>query len=316
MRAVQITEFGGPDVLKLVELPDPEPRPGYTLLETDRIGVNFADTHAIRDDYLAKQELPLIPGVEVCGRDAEGRRFAAVIDNGAYAEKVLVPDRALVPVPDAVDDDQAASLLLQGVTAISLLRVSARLQAGESVAIQAAAGGTGSLAVQLARQLGAGRLIAMASTAEKRQLSLDLGADVAVDSRSEDLAAALIEANQGNPVDVILQMSGGEAFDQCLRALAPFGRLVSFGIASGQENQVSTGHLMRHSRAVIGFWLAHLFGRPDLLKEGVGDVLGAAAEGRLKAVIGDLRPLSEVAAVHQDLVARLTTGKILLDPRK
>jgi len=115
-------------------------------------------------------------------------------------------------------------------------------------------------------------------------------------------------------VDVVLEMSGGDPFEQCLRSLAPFGRLVVFGIASRDENTIRSGHLLRNSRAVIGFWLVHLFRRPDLLREGVGEIIGAAATGDLKAVIGGVRPMSEVRAVHEDLAARRTQGKMLLDP--
>ena len=134
------------------------------MVDVARAGINFADTHAIRDDYLAKQTLPLIPGGEVAGRTPDGRRVAALLASGGYAEKVAVPEAALVPVPDEVSDDQAAALLLQGLTARSLLRTSARLEPGESVVVEAAGGGTGSLAVQLAKRLGAGRVIALASS--------------------------------------------------------------------------------------------------------------------------------------------------------
>jgi len=314
VKAVQMTEFGGPEVLELTDLPDPEPSDGETIVDVARIGVNFADTHVTRNDYLAEQQCPMIPGAEVSGTTPEGRRVAALLMNGGYAERVAVPEGALVPIPDSVDNDQAAALLLQGLTARSILRISARLQPGESVVVAAAAGGTGSLAVQLAKRLGAGRVIGLASSEEKRALALELGADAAVDSRSESLREEIIEANGGAPVDVVLEMSGGDVFEQCLRALAPLGRLVTFGIASREENEVRTGHLLRHSRAVIGFWLFHLFTRPELLREGVEEVLGAAAAGELRAVIGGVRPLSEVRAVHEDLAARRTQGKILLDP--
>lgn len=313
---MQITEFGGPEVLALAELPDPVPRQGERLVRVSRAGVNFADTHVTRNDYLAGQELPLIPGGEVMGTDPEGRRVAALLMHGGYAELVAVPEASLVPVPDEVGDEQAAALLLQGLTALSILRISARLQPGESVAIHAAAGGTGSLAVQLAKRLGAGRVIALASSEEKRALTLELGADAAVDSRSEDLREAILEANQGRAVDVVLEMSGGEAFEQSLRSLAPFGRLVTFGIASREENQVKTGHLMRNSRAVVGFWLVHLFTRPDLLRAGIEELLFAAAAGELRAVIGGVYPLSEARQAHEALAARRTSGKLLLDPTR
>jgi NADPH:quinone reductase len=316
MKAIQMTEFGGPEVLRHTELPDPEPSDGEVLINVARAGINFGDTHVTRNDYLAKQELPLVPGGEVSGTTPDGRRVAALLMNGGYAELVAVPEAALIPIPDGVDDDQAAALLAQGLTARSLLRVSAGLQPGESVVIEAAAGGTGSLAVQLAKRMGAGRVIALASSDEKRKLTIELGADAAVDSRAEDLKAEIIEANGGEQVDVVLQMSGGEAFEQCLRAVAPFGRLVTFGIASREENRVATGHLMRNSRAVIGFWLVHLYRRPELLREGFEEVLGAAAAGELRAVIGRVYPLSNVAQAHEDIAARRTTGKLLLDPSR
>lgn len=314
MRAIQITEFGGPEVLELVELPEPSPGPGDALIRISRTGVNFADTHATRNDYLAEQALPLIPGAELVGTTEDGRRVAAVVPNGAYAEFAAIPEESLVSVPDEVDDEQAAGLLIQGLTADAILRISANMRPGESVVVNAAAGGTGSLAVQLARSMGAGRVIALASTPEKRDLTLSLGADVAVDSRSDSLRDDLIEANGGEMIDVILEMAGGEAFEQCLKALAPFGRLVTFGIASSQQNLVKTGSLMRNSRAVIGFWINHLMARPELARGSIERVLGTAAAGDLKTVLGGTHPLEEAAEVHRAMAGRRTIGKILLDP--
>ena len=166
-------------------MPDPEPGPDEVVVEVARAGMNFADTHQRENDYLAKAEVPLIPGGEISGRTPDGRRVAAMLANGGYAEKVAVPRAALVPIPDEVSDDQAAGVLLQGLTAWTLLRISGRVETGESVVVQAAGGGTGTLAVQLAKRIGAGRVIALASSPEKRELAERLGADVAVDSRSE-----------------------------------------------------------------------------------------------------------------------------------
>jgi NADPH:quinone reductase len=316
VKAIQIEEFGGPEVLRHTDLPDPEAGEGEVIVDVVRAGVNFADTHTIRDDYLARQSLPLIPGGEIAGRTADGRRVAAMLVNGGYAERVAVPEASVVPIPDPVSDDQAAALLLQGLTARSLLRVSARLEPGESVVVGGAAGGTGSLAVQLAKRLGAGRVIALASSDRKRELALRLGADAAVDSRAEDLTAKILEANGGDPVDVVLEMAGGEVFDACLAALAPFGRLVTFGIASRQQNTVRSGDLMRTSRAVVGFWLVHLFRRPDELRAGIAELLGAVAAGDLEVVIGGTYPLSEARRALEDIAARRTEGKLLLDPTR
>jgi NADPH:quinone reductase len=316
MRAIQIEEFGGLEAIQLVELPDPQPRDGEVMVEVARAGINFADTHVTRNDYLANQELPLIPGGEVAGRTPDGRRVAALLPSGGYAEKVAVNEGFLVPIPDEVSDEAAAALLLQGLTARSLVRTSARVAGGESIVIHAAAGGTGSLAVQLARRNGAGRVIALASSEEKRGLARRLGADVAIDSRSDNLEAAILEANGGEPVDVVLEMSGGEAFEASLRALAPFGRLVTYGLASRQPVKVSNVELMRTSRAVVGFWLVHLFRRPGEVREGITELLGAVAKGELEVVIGGVYPLSDARRALEDIAARRTHGKLLLDPAR
>jgi NADPH2:quinone reductase len=316
VKAIQIKEFGGPEVLEHTDVADPEPGDGEVLVRVARSGINFADTHQTRNDYLAEQQLPMVPGGEISGTTPDGRRVAALLMNGGYAEQVAVPEAALVPVPDEVDDDQAAALLLQGLTAWSLLNVSARVQEGESVVVEAAGGGTGSLAVQLAKRAGAGRVIGLASSEEKRALCGELGADATVDSRADDLGEQILAANDGEMVDVVLEMSGGKAFEETLGILAPFGRLVTFGIASREENTIKTGHLMRHSRAVIGFWLVNLFQRPDLLRRGIGELLGAAASSEVRAVIGGVYPLSEAQRAHEDITSRSTQGKLLLDPSR
>ncbi len=316
MKAIQINEFGGPEVLEHTEVDDPVAGEGEVVVDVARAGVNFADTHVTRNDYLADQQLPLVPGGEISGTTPDGRRVAALLMNGGYAERVAVPEATLVPIPDEVDDEQAAALLLQGLTAWSILNHSAHLEEGESVVVEAAAGGTGSLAVQLAKRAGAGRVIALASSEPKRELARQLGADAAVDSRSDRLGEEILAANDGKQVDVVLEMSGGQAFEETLRTLAPFGRLVCFGIASREENQVRTGHLLSASRAVIGFWLVHLFTRPQLLRQGIEELLGAAAGGELRAVIGGVYPLTEARDAHEALVGRNTQGKLLLDPSR
>jgi NADPH2:quinone reductase len=300
--------------MELTDLPDPEPRDGEVLVEVTRSGVNFADTHATRNDYVAEQHLPLIPGAEVAGRSAEGR-VAAILTKGGYAERVSVPREWLVAVPDAVSDEVAAALLLQGLTAHALVHRCAGLKAGESVVVQAAAGGTGTLAVQLAKRAGA-RVIALASTEEKRALASRLGADATVDSRSGDLGGAILEANGGRQVDAVFEMSGGETFEACLRVLAPLGRMVVFGISSSERNQVSTGHLLRNSRSLIGFWLYHLIPHREEVAAMIGDLFGAVAAGELEVIVGEVYPLSEARRAHEDLAGRRTSGKLLLDPSR
>ncbi len=315
MKAIQIEEFGGPEMLRYVDLDDPAPGEGEVLVQITRAGVNFADTHATRNDYLAEQSLPLVPGTEIAGRTADGRRVAALLGSGGYAEKAVVPEALLVPLPDEVDDDQAAAMLLQGLTAVALVKRCARIEPGETIVVEAAAGGTGTFAVQIAKAAGA-KVIGLASSADKRELVEGLGADVCVDSRSDDLAAAIRDANGGERVDAVLHMSGGDAFDAEMSVLAPLGRMVVFGIASREQRDVSTAALLRGSKTVVGFWLLHLLARRDLAVPMIGELLGAVAAGELEATVGGVYPLSEAARAHEDLISRRTSGKLLLDPSR
>src|SRR5829696_1456183 len=313
VKAIQIEEFGGPEVLKLVELPDPEPGDGQVVVDVARAGVNWADTHAIRNDYLAEQTLPLTPGGEISGTTADGRRVAALLVNGGYAQKVAAPEEWLVPLPDEVSDDQAAALLLQGLTAHALLHYCAHVEEGETVVVEAAAGGTGSLAVQLAKRAGT-KVIGLASNEEKRALAERLGADATADSRAENLKEAIIEANGGERVDVVLHMSG-TGFEGELGALGMLGRMVVFGNAARHPNEIQTNYLLQKSKSVLGFWLVALVARRrDLIRSMTADLLGAVASGKLEIVIGNTYPLSEVAQAHKDMEERGTTGKLLLDP--
>jgi NADPH2:quinone reductase len=315
MRAVRIDEFGGPEVLKVVDVPRPEPGDAQVLIEVSRAGMNFADTHQRENSYLARFEVPLVLGGEVAGRTPDRRRVIALLPSGGYAEYAVAPEATVFPIPDGLDDGVALALLIQGLTAWHLYRTSARLRPGESVVVVSGAGGVGSLAVQLGKPFGAGRVIATASSEEKRALALELGADAALDPAGDDLTAAIVEANGGQRVDVVLEMAGGRTFDQCAEALAPFGRIAAYGIASREQNTVETGRLMRKSRAVIGFWLMHCLGRRDMMEEPLADLFARAARGELRPHVGATYPLSEVRRAHEDMQARRTSGKLLLDPR-
>jgi NADPH2:quinone reductase len=315
VRAIRIDEWGGPEVLKLVEdAPVPEPGDGEHLIQVTSAGINYADTHARDNSYLARYALPLIPGAEVAGTLGDGTRVAALLANGGYAEYAV--SAAPIPIPDGVSDTQALALLLQGLTAWHLYRTSAKLAEGESVVVHAAAGGVGTLAVQLGKAFGAGRVIATASTQEKRALALELGADAAVDYTAGDLADLLRDANGGKRVDVVLEMAGGRVFDASLEALAPFGRLVTYGAASRERNSVPSGVLMHGSKAVVGFWLVHALRHPEMVAGPLQDLFARVASGSLRVVEGATYPLSEAARAHEDMQARRTSGKLVLDPRR
>ncbi len=354
MRAIQMTEFGGPEVLGLVELPRPRPAPGEALIRVTHAGINFADTHTRTNSYVRKATLPLVPGGEVAGvREDTGERVVALTGTGGYAEYAVAPAAHVFAIPEGVDDGTALALLIQGTTAWHLYRTAGRVGegprggargtgaggsergtggegagengegagetvAGETVVVHAAAGGVGSLAVQLGRPLGAGRVIATASSEQKRELALRLGADAAIDPAPEGLTERLLEANGGRPVDVVIEMAGGEVFDASYRALAPFGRLVVCGIASQQPNDISSGSLLRHSRAVVGFYIFHCLERPGMFEQALSDLFARVvpnpAHPRLEVVVGHTYPLEQAPQAHIDLRERRTTGKLLLDP--
>jgi NADPH2:quinone reductase len=315
VQAIQITEFGGPEVLVLRELDDPEPGDGFVVLDVVAAGVNWADTHQAENTYLAAAELPLVPGGEVVGTTPDGKRVVALTNGGGYAERALAHPSLMWEVPDGVSDAQALALVLQGTSAWHLLRTSAQLRKGESVAVFAAAGGVGTIAIQLAKRFGAGRVIGLASSDEKRELAARLGADTTVDSNADDLKTALIEANDGQHLDVILEMVGGRTFEQSLSAVAHFGRLVHFGQSARKgAPAVKPGKLMATSRGVIGFWLMHLVRYPERLGEALEDMFGAVRAGELEVIVGETYPLAEARRAHEDMRARRTTGKLVLVP--
>jgi NADPH2:quinone reductase len=315
LRAIQITEFGGPEVLALTELDEPEVPEGFELLDVAAAGVNYADTHQAENSYLAPAEVPLVPGGEEVGTTADGRRVVALLQGGGYAEKAVFHPAMAWEVPDGVSDEAALALVLQGTTAWHLLRTSAQLREGESVVVQAAAGGVGTLAVQLAKRFGAGRVIGVASSEEKRELVERLGADATIDAGAEGMKEALLEANGGQHVDVVLEMVGGQVFEECMSALAHFGRLVIFGMAAREgAPEVSPGKLMATSRGVVGFWLMHLVRQPERIGEALTDMFAAVAAGELETITGGSYSLEDARQAHEDIRSRKTTGKLVIRP--
>jgi NADPH:quinone reductase len=316
VRAIRVTRFGGPEVLEAVtDAPEPVARDGWAVLEVAAAGVNYADTHQAEDTYLAPTSLPFVPGAEAVGRLSDGRRVVALLPGGGYAERAAAPLGACFDVPDTVGDGEALALVLQGTTAWHVLRTSARLEPGETVVVAAAAGGVGSLAVQLARAFGAGRIVALASSEAKRDLAMRLGADAVVDSGVTDLTAAVREACDGR-ADVVLEMTGGPTTGALLDTLAPFGRLVVYGMAARTPTPpIDLGRLMSRSQAVVGFWLAHAMREPARRMVPVmHELVDLVATGALRPVVGGTYPLAEAQRAHEDLRARRTVGKLVLDP--
>jgi NADPH2:quinone reductase len=316
MKAIYITEFGGPEVMKYVDLPEPVATGSQVVLDVSAIGINYADTHQVENSYLSTQKLPLIPGMEVVGKMPDGRRVLALASSGGYCEKTLVNPKTVIPLPDAISDGAALSMMVQGTTAYMILKTMGHVKAGESVVVHAGAGGVGSIAIQLAKLWGA-YVIAVTSSDEKKKLCKELGADVLVDAGEADLKAALIAANNGKPVDLVLEMVGGTTFDQSLEALAPFGRIIFYGMASRKPPKaLQPGALMTKSQTLSGFWLVNALANKELMAEVFMDLFGMIISGKLKPIVGATYPLSEAAKAHQDMLARKTVGKIVLDPAK
>ena len=328
MRAIQVREFGGPEVLEPVVLVDPVPTHDELLVEVTGAGVNYADTHQVENTYLSGSDLPFVPGSEVVGYvlapgERQRRVCGFVSRGGGYAELAVVREPLSFEVPHGVTDAAALSLLVQGLTAWHLVHTCGRVTPGDSVVVHAAAGGVGNLAVQLAKQAGAGRIIATASTQDKLDLATGLGADVGVllepGVGTHDVTHLLREANGGHGVDVVFEMVGCSIFDGSLAALAPFGRLATFGMASRTPpSPVAPGSLLVGSHSIVGFWLVDCM-RPDRIPSMVGaplrELVAAVADGRLRPLAGHTYPLSQARRAHEDMRARRTTGKVVLAPR-
>ncbi|MGW2024996.1 quinone oxidoreductase family protein [Streptomyces decoyicus] len=320
MRAMQFERFGDPEVLAEAEVPDPVAGQGESLVEVEAAGVNFGDIKHMAGEhtdgpYAPKGPLPHIPGMEVVGRTTDGRRVLGYVPQGGYAAKTVVADRDLVTMPPGVSAGAALALLVQGLTAWHVLRSVARVRPGESVVVHAAAGGTGSLAVQLARKFGAGRIIATASSDEKRAFALELGADAAIDGEAEGYKERVLDANQGRPVDIILDAIGGPVLDAAVDTLGYLGRLVTYGASSRKAaSALAPERLAVESIGVSGFWLIPLIARNGVGGTALEELLDLTARGRLRPLVGAEYGLARARDAHEDLLGRRTKGKLVLRP--
>ena len=228
--------------------------------------------------------------------------------------EVVAHKSAAMEIPEGVSDEAALAMLVQGTTAWHILKTFGHLVPGESVVVHAGAGGVGSVAIQLAKMWGA-RVIAVTSSDEKSALAKSLGADVTVDAKSANLAQAMLDANNGKPVDLVLEMVGGKTFDASLEVLAPFGRVIVYGMASGEmATPVNSISLLGSNKTITGFWLGHCFGKKELLDDVIAQLFILIKNGKLKPIIGATFPLSKAGDAHRAIVGRGTTGKITLDP--
>jgi NADPH2:quinone reductase len=285
--------------------------------------VNFADIQRRRGGYRGAAP-PFVPGLDVTGTIAAvgegvhelraGQRVAAFPVDGGYAEVVRARAVLTYPLDDAIPEEAAASLVVL-VTAYNLLTMVTRLRQGESILIHAAAGGVGSTAVQMARALGAGRIVGTAGGAEKVRIAREAGADVVIDYTSEDLAAAVRGATAEKGVDVILDAVAGDVFAQSLPVLAPFGRYCIYGMASGKPGEVKSNELHMSNRAVLGYSSnGYRDARPEALRDGVRGAYELVAKGAVKILVGARYALCDAAEAHRHVESRASHGKVLLTP--
>ena len=302
MRAIVATRLGGPEVLELQDVPEPEARPGQVLIKVHRAGVNFADLSSTLGRYAMAPPPPFIPGLEVSGHNvATGEPVFAIVPSGGYAELVAAD---FAWSAEGLDLDDAAGYPLVGLTAFYALRHVGRVLPGETVLVTAAAGGVGSSTIQVARALGAGRVIGIASTPEKRARALEMGADEAIG----------YEDPIPGPVDVMVDMVGGEIFQRAVEAMAPFGRMVCIGSTSGQVQQIpGVAELRMLAVGVLPFSMGAIRGRhADLFGKTSAEGIELMRSGALRPPIGQVLPLAEAAEAHRLLGSRATMGKVLL----
>jgi NADPH:quinone reductase len=334
MKAVQMTEQGGPEVLRLVDLPDPVPGPGQVLIRVESAAVNFSDVLRRRgDDYPVPTPSPFVPGAEVAGTvaalgdgvegPAVGTAVFAIVGadaSGGYAELALAYAPSVVPIPPGISPDVAASMVIVGVTATLILTETGGLAEGKSVFVPAAAGGLGSLAVQIAKLLG-GTVIAGASTPEKRQIALDLGADHAVDYTEPGWAETVRKLTDGKGVDVALEMTGPERLVQTLGTLGTFGHLVVYGAVSGSTAGLDGSSLVPFlydpapNQTITGFNMGPWFAqRMPAVGAAMQRFIGWVASGQIQVRVSRAFPLAEAAEAHRLLESGATTGKLVLKP--
>ena len=325
MKAVRYHQTGDADVLVYEDVPDPTPQDHEVLIRVEATGVNFADVMRRRgDDYPEPSPPPFTLGAEVAGTIVAignsvttlhvGMSVLAAPGAGGYAQYMCLPEAIVVPLPGGIHPVQAAAVMANGLTAALVLRNAARLKPGETVLIEGAAGGLGSLAVQLAKLYGAGKVIAAASTPEKRAMAVRLGADAAVDYTAPDWAEQVCALTDGKGVDVILEIAGGDNVAEAFKALAPFGRLIFVGQSSGKTSLIDPWQLIVPNHTVTSFYVGAYMAFPELIQSTLAEIMGLILSGQLVLQVNTVMPLSQAAEAHRLLESRQTTGKVVLQP--
>jgi NADPH2:quinone reductase len=325
MRAWQVGEHGEPvDVLVHADRPPPRPGPGELVVEVSTCGLNFSDVLLCRGAYQEHPPLPFTPGTEIVGvvrsvgaggpADLIGTRVLArpSLPDGGLADEALVGPGRAHALPETIDDVTAAALHVTYQTAWFGLHRRARLQAGEVVLVHAGAGGTGSAAIQLAVAAGA-RVVATAGGPDKVRICEELGAELALDHRRDDVRAAVLDHTDGRGADVVFDTVGGSSFDIARRCVAFEGRIVVVGFASGTIAHLPTNHAMVKNYGVLGLhWPGYERHRPDLVAEAHAELLRLHGDGAVRPLVPDVRDFEQVPAALSDLARGATTGKVVV----
>lgn len=325
MKAVRFYKTGGPETLVYEDVPDPSLADDEVLIRVEAAGVNFADVMRRRgDDYPEPSPTPFTLGAEVAGTIAAvgkavtslpvGTPVMAAPGAGGYAQYARVPAGIVIPLPPGLDAVRASALVAHGLTAALVLRKAARLLPGETVLVEAAAGGVGSLAVQLAKLYGAGKVIAAASTPAKRALAESLGADASVDYTAPDWAAQVRALTNDKGVDIVLETAGGDNLAEAFKSMAPFGRLIFIGQSSGKSSLIDPWTLTVPNHTITSFYVGTYLAFSELIQSTLSELIGLVLSGKVTLQTEMVLPLSQAAEAHRLLEGRHTMGKVVLQP--
>ncbi|MCY4365388.1 MAG: NAD(P)H-quinone oxidoreductase [Chloroflexi bacterium] len=321
MKAVRIEEFGDLDVLQWAEVPEPSIRPGQVIIKVDSSGVNYADIMRRQGNYPGP-DLPSTLGLEAAGTITEigegvtgltvGQRVMGMGPQG-NAEYVSVNASYVFPYPETVDPVHAGGMPIVFLTAYHLLKTRGQVQPGDTVLIQAGASGVGTVAIQLAKAFGA-RVITTASSTEKLDLARSLGADETINYVAQDFEEEVRQMTGGNGVELVLECVGGQVLEKSVRCVASYGKLISYGNASGTAASLAGGDIFAANRTVIGFSMGRSpAGRLDHTAA-MAEIFPMLADGRLRLVVDRVLPMADAAQAHQHLSSRGTHGKVILTP--
>ncbi|ELY68518.1 quinone oxidoreductase family protein [Natrinema versiforme] len=324
MKAIEVDAYGDSDELSVVDVPTPEPDAGEVRIDIESAGINFGDIMQRRGHYPGGPDAPYVPGMEAAGTvDAvgdgvedlsEGDRVVGMLDTGGYAEYVTAAADLLFPIPEAMSFDEAAGFPVQFLTAHACLFEWGGLEEGESVLVQAAAGGVGTAAVQLASNAGA-EVFGTASTQEKLDLAAELGCDHPINYTETDFREVVDKETDGEGVDLVLESVGDDVFERSLDAMAHFGRMVTYGVASGVPAEVSNQRLLFENKTVKGFHLGQAsMHDPSRVMQAVPELTEGLAGGDLEVILGESFALEDAAEAHQYIEDRKSSGKVVLKP--